>query len=74
MCIAPSPVQEDVIWVGTDDGNLQLTQDGGKTWLLVSKELTSGKKGKGNRKENFAHNLPGDGRIWADEGVARLFR
>jgi len=45
MCIAPSPLQEGVIWVGTDDGNLQLTRDGGETWQLVSKELTSGKKG-----------------------------
>ncbi len=46
MCIAPSPVQEGVIWVGTDDGNIQLTRDGGKNWQLVSKDLTSGKKGK----------------------------
>jgi photosystem II stability/assembly factor-like uncharacterized protein len=45
MCIAPSPVQEGVIWVGTDDGNLQLTRDGGQNWELVSEELTSGKKG-----------------------------
>ncbi|MDH5706643.1 MAG: hypothetical protein OEZ45_11570 [Candidatus Aminicenantes bacterium] len=46
MCIAPSPVKEGVIWVGTDDGNVQLTRDGGKTWQLVSKDLTSGKKGR----------------------------
>lgn len=46
VCIAPSPVQEGVIWVGTDDGNVQLTLDGGKTWQLVSRELTSGEKGK----------------------------
>jgi len=39
-------VQEGVLWIGTDDGNVQLTKDGGKTWELVSKELTSGKKGK----------------------------
>jgi photosystem II stability/assembly factor-like uncharacterized protein len=45
VCIAPSPVKEGVIWVGTDDGNLQLTRDGGQNWELVSKELTSGKKG-----------------------------
>ena len=45
LCIAPSPVQEGVIWVGTDDGNVQVTKDSGKTWELVSKELTSGKKG-----------------------------
>jgi photosystem II stability/assembly factor-like uncharacterized protein len=46
LCIAPSPVQEGVIWVGTDDGNVQVTRDAGKTWQLVSKDLTSGKKGK----------------------------
>jgi photosystem II stability/assembly factor-like uncharacterized protein/uncharacterized protein YoxC len=46
LCIAPSPVQEGVIWVGTDDGNLQVTRDDGKTWQLVSKDLTSGKKRK----------------------------
>jgi hypothetical protein len=32
LTIAPSAKQQGVIWVGTDDGNVQLTQDGGKTW------------------------------------------
>lgn len=32
MAIAPSPKNRNVIWAGTDDGNVQLTQDGGKTW------------------------------------------
>jgi photosystem II stability/assembly factor-like uncharacterized protein len=32
MAIAPSSKNKDVIWVGTDDGNVQLTKDGGKTW------------------------------------------
>ena len=30
--ISESPKDKNVIWVGTDDGNLQLTRDGGKTW------------------------------------------
>ena len=34
--IAESPVDEKMIWVGTDDGNLQVTQDGGKTWTNTS--------------------------------------
>ncbi len=34
--IAPSPISEDVIWVGTDDGLIQLTTDGGKIWLNVT--------------------------------------
>src|SRR5262249_1272844 len=30
--ISESPKDPNEIWVGTDDGNLQLTRDGGKTW------------------------------------------
>ena len=40
IAIAPSPVDKNVIWVGTDDGNLQVTQDGGKTWTNVATKLT----------------------------------
>ena len=32
LAIEPSAKEKGVIWVGTDDGNLQLTRDGGKTW------------------------------------------
>lgn len=32
LTIAPSAKEKGVIWVGTDDGNIQLTRDGGKTW------------------------------------------
>jgi len=33
--ISESPRNGQVIWVGTDDGNVQLTRDGGKTWNNV---------------------------------------
>lgn len=33
--ISESPRNGKLIWVGTDDGNLQLTRDGGKTWTNV---------------------------------------
>ena len=33
--IAESPKNANLIWVGTDDGNLQLTRNGGKTWTNV---------------------------------------
>ncbi len=39
IAIAPSPLQKGVIWVGTDDGNVQLTVDGGKTWSEVGANL-----------------------------------
>ncbi len=45
ITIAPSPVQKGVIWVGTDDGNLQLTRDGGKTWENLAGKLKDVPKG-----------------------------
>ena len=33
--IAESPLDENIVWAGTDDGNLQITKDGGKTWTNV---------------------------------------
>ena len=32
ITIAESPLVPGVVWVGTDDGNIQLTRDGGRTW------------------------------------------
>ncbi len=34
--IAPSPLQADVIWAGSDTGLLHLTRDGGKNWQNVT--------------------------------------
>ena len=39
LAIAPSPVKQGVIWVGTDDGQVQVTQDGGKTWTNVTAKI-----------------------------------
>jgi photosystem II stability/assembly factor-like uncharacterized protein len=36
LTIAPSPIHEGLIWVGTDDGNIQMTKDGGATWKNVT--------------------------------------
>ena len=33
--ISESPKDKNLIWVGTDDGNLQITRDGGKSWNNV---------------------------------------
>jgi photosystem II stability/assembly factor-like uncharacterized protein len=38
--ICESPKDENVIWVGTDDGNVQVTTDGGKTWTKVNAGIT----------------------------------
>lgn len=39
VAIAPSPLRSGVIWVGTDDGNLQLTTDGGRSWRNLAARL-----------------------------------
>ncbi len=36
LTIAPSGVKEGVIWVGTNDGNIQVTKDGGVAWQNVT--------------------------------------
>jgi photosystem II stability/assembly factor-like uncharacterized protein len=39
IAIAPSMRDPNVIWVGTDDGNVQVTRDGGKSWTNVVKNI-----------------------------------
>jgi photosystem II stability/assembly factor-like uncharacterized protein len=36
LAIAPSPISRGLLWVGTDDGNIALTRDGGAHWTRVS--------------------------------------
>jgi photosystem II stability/assembly factor-like uncharacterized protein len=40
-----SPVSASVMWVGTDDGNLQVTRDGGKNWKNVAVRVPGVPKG-----------------------------
>ena len=35
ITISESPLKQGLLYVGTDDGNLQVSQDGGKTWKNV---------------------------------------
>ena len=39
LSISESPLKAGVIWVGTDDGQVQLTRDGGRTWENVSANI-----------------------------------
>lgn len=39
VSIAVSPVEEGILWVGTDDGNVQLSRDGGGSWTEVGSRL-----------------------------------
>lgn len=39
LVIEPSPVEKNMIWVGTDDGRVHVTQNGGQNWTDVSKNI-----------------------------------
>jgi photosystem II stability/assembly factor-like uncharacterized protein len=43
--ISESPLTADVLWAGTDDGNVQVTRDGGKTWKNVAAKVSGVPKG-----------------------------
>ena len=36
FAVAESPLQKDRLWVGTDDGLIHLSKDGGKTWANIT--------------------------------------
>jgi photosystem II stability/assembly factor-like uncharacterized protein len=37
--LAESPLTANVLWVGTDDGNLEVSRDGGKSWKNVASRV-----------------------------------
>ena len=39
ITISESPLRQGVLYVGTDDGNLQVSRDGGKTWKNVADQI-----------------------------------
>jgi photosystem II stability/assembly factor-like uncharacterized protein len=43
--ISESPLTASVLWVGTDDGNLQVTRDGGQNWKNVATRVPGVPKG-----------------------------
>jgi photosystem II stability/assembly factor-like uncharacterized protein len=45
VSLAESPKDRNVLWVGTDDGNVQVTRDGGKTWTNVTANIAGVPRG-----------------------------
>jgi photosystem II stability/assembly factor-like uncharacterized protein len=75
--IAESPLDENVVWAGTDDGNVQVTKDGGKNWINVTPaipglpkntacwHIEASKFGKGHAYAVFAGYQQGDQKPYA---------
>lgn len=56
--IDESPILPGEIWIGTDDGNVQLTRDGGKTWTKLNERIT-GNPGYWISRVTASHHDPG---------------
>lgn len=39
LVIEPSPVEKDMMWIGTDDGKVHYTTNGGTNWVDVTKNI-----------------------------------
>ncbi|MBS1828357.1 MAG: hypothetical protein JST93_23830 [Acidobacteria bacterium] len=39
IVLSESPVKQGVLWAGTDDGNVQVTLNGGRNWTNVAKNI-----------------------------------
>ncbi len=59
LAIAPNKLEKGLIWVATDDGNLQLTRDGGKTWNNLSSKLPGLPAGSWIPYIQTGHSKPG---------------
>ncbi len=59
--LAESPVLPGVLWVGTDDGNVQVSRDGGNTWTEVGKNIPN---------VNHEYHVSGLESSWYDAGTA----
>jgi hypothetical protein len=45
VTVSESPLKPGIIWAGTDDGNVQITQNGGKNWTNVRPNFKGVPKG-----------------------------
>ncbi len=45
VSVAESPLVPGLLWVGTDDGNVQMSRDGGATWTEVGRNIPGGTMG-----------------------------
>jgi len=67
LTVRESPLEAGVIWVGTDDGNLQITRDGGKIWTLLNDALPDLPDAAWISKIDPSHHAPGTAYVNVDQ-------
>lgn len=66
IAIEPSPLEQGVLWVGTDDGNVQLTKDGGATWNNVVERISGPPAGTWVPQIRASRHRPGEAFVLFD--------
>ena len=66
LVIEPSEVEPNMLWVGTDDGRVHFTRDGGINWNDVSKNLKGLPEGSWIAQIKASKNNPGEALIVAN--------
>ena len=67
LVIEPSQVQKDLLWVGTDDGRVHYTTDGGQNWTEVTKNLKGLPKGSWVAQIKASETNPGEALLVAND-------
>tara|TARA_Y100001933_G_scaffold259359_1_gene309056 strand:+ start:70983 stop:74216 length:3234 start_codon:yes stop_codon:yes gene_type:complete len=67
LVIEPSPVEKDMLWVGTDDGRVHYTQNGGETWVEVSQNIKGLPKGSWIPQIKASKNNKGEALLIAND-------
>lgn len=66
LVIEPSVVEPNMLWVGTDDGRVHFTRDGGMNWDDVSKNLKGLPEGSWIAQIKASKNNPGEALLVAN--------
>jgi len=66
LVIEPSEVEPNMLWVGTDDGRVHFTRDGGMNWDDVSKNLKGLPEGSWIAQIKASKNNPGEALLVAN--------
>ncbi len=67
IVIEPSPVEKDMLWVGTDDGRVHYTLNGGQTWVEVTKNIKGLPAGSWIPQIKASHNNKGEALLVAND-------
>lgn len=60
LCISPSELTKGEVWAGTDDGNVQLTRDGGATWTNITPNIKGAPANAWIPQIHVSNHLPGE--------------